>query len=218
MYQLIKKDILMQKRMLKLSIFYILFFTITLSNIGTFGLTFGILTISYQFLFGASALEDKNNSDRMLISLPIKKSIIVLSKYFSIYVYTAYAILGFYLLDLIINWFNPPMMNVHFTFTGLIGGIIAVTLLFSIALPLIFKYGYLKSKTLNLIIFFVMGFGGALLIEKISKNKYLSQKIIEVLNKGSEIELFLLAMIPLTILLIFSYFLSLSFYNKREFQ
>ncbi|GIN92692.1 hypothetical protein J22TS1_37430 [Siminovitchia terrae] len=91
MYHLIKKDILMQKRALKLSILLMIFFSFTLSNLGAAGLTIGILAITYQLVLGASALEDKNNSDIILISLPIKRTTIVLSKYVSIYIYAAYA-------------------------------------------------------------------------------------------------------------------------------
>ncbi|MFC0418229.1 ABC-2 transporter permease [Cytobacillus solani] len=109
MYHLIKKDILMQKRALKLSVLLIIFFTITLSNIGPAGLTVGVLAITYQLVLGASALEDKNNSDIILISLPIKRATIVLSKYVSIYIYAAYAAIGFYLIYFIVNLLNLPL-------------------------------------------------------------------------------------------------------------
>ncbi|MEQ2525283.1 ABC-2 transporter permease [Robertmurraya yapensis] len=218
MYHLIKKDILMQKRALKLSILLIIFFTFTLSNIGPAGLTIGVLAITYQLALGASALEDKNNSDIILISLPIKRTTIVLSKYVSIYFYAAYAILGFYLAYLIINLLNLRL-DIPFNFTGLIGAIIAVTLFCSISFPLIFKYGFLKAKMANLIIFFVFVFGGTGLVSYLSENNklMLSQDLITFLKNRSDIEIFIILMVPLVLILICSYFVSLNFYRKREF-
>lgn len=44
-----------------------------LSQIGPYGLVVNILAVTYMLVLGASAVEDKNNSDIMLVSLPIKK-------------------------------------------------------------------------------------------------------------------------------------------------
>lgn len=218
MYHLIKKDILMQKKAIKLSVLLIIFFTFTLSNIGPAGLTIGVLAITYQLVLGASALEDKNNSDIILISLPIKRTTIVLSKYVSIYIYAAYAILGFYLVYLIINLLNLRL-DIPFNFTGLIGAIIAVTLFCSISFPLIFKYGFIKAKMANLIIFFVFVFGGTGLVSYLSENNklMLSQNIMTFLSNGSDIVILIISMVPLLLILICSYFISLTFYRKREF-
>ncbi|WP_102275536.1 ABC-2 transporter permease [Cytobacillus massiliigabonensis] len=218
MYHLIKKDILMQKRALKLSVLLIIFFSITLSNIGPAGLIVGILAITYQLVLGASALEDKNNSDIILISLPIKKTTIVLSKYVSIYIYALFAAIGFYLIYLISNLLNLPL-DIPFNFSGLIAAIITVTLFCSISFPLIFKYGFLKSKMANLIIFFVFVFGGTGLVSYFSRNNklMLSQELITFLSNSSDFQLFIILAAPLFLILICSYYLSLAFYRNREF-
>lgn len=111
MYLLIKKDFLIQKRNLKLSILLALFFSVSFSSIGTAGLIYSIYAVSYFLASGASALEDKNNSDMMLVSLPIKKQKIVLSKYISVYVFAAYAIIVTYLIVLI-----ERLLNSHLVF------------------------------------------------------------------------------------------------------
>ncbi|MCJ7843193.1 ABC-2 transporter permease [Lederbergia sp. NSJ-179] len=219
MYHLIKKDILMQKKALKLSILLMIFFTFTLlTNIGSVGLTIGVLTITYQLVLGAYALEDKNKGDIILISLPIKRTTIVLSKYVSIYIYAAYAMLVFYLIYLIISLLNLPL-NISFNFTGLMGAIIAVTLFCSISFPLIFKHGYLKSKMANLIIFFVFVFGGTALVGYLVGNNewMLGQDIIPFFKYRSDIEILGIVLVPLALVLICSYFISLTFYRKREF-
>ncbi|MBD8005080.1 ABC-2 transporter permease [Bacillus norwichensis] len=218
MYHLIKKDILMQKRALKLSVLLILFFSFTLSSLGAAGLTIGILAITYQLVLGASALEDKNNSDIILISLPIKKTTIVLSKYVSIYIYAAYATLGFYLINLIVNILKLPFA-IPFDLTVLISAMITVTIFCSISFPLIFKYGYLKSKMANLIIFFVFVFGGTGLVSYLSKNNklMLSQDIITFFSDKSDTVVSMIFVVLLILIMICSYFISLNFYEKREF-
>jgi hypothetical protein len=208
----------MQKKAIKLSVILIIFFTITLSNIGPAGLTIGVLAITYQLVLGACALEDKNNSDIILISLPIKRNTIVLSKYVSIYIYAAYAMLGFYLIYLITNLLNLPL-DIPYNFTGFVGAIIVVTLFCSISFPLIFKYGYVKSKMANLIIFFVFVFGGTGLVGYLSKNNEwkLGQEIITYFSNSSDIEILMILMVPMVLILICSFFVSLTFYRKREF-
>lgn len=218
MYHLIKKDILMQKRSLKLSLLLFIFFSITFSNIGSVGLAIGVLAITYQLVLGASALEDKNSSDIILISLPIKRSSIVLSKYVSTYIYAAYAILGFYMVHLITNLLNLPVVS-SFNNSIITGAVIAVTLFCSISFPLIFKYGYLKAKMANLIIFFAFVFGGTALVSYLNENKdvFISKEIINFFNNGSTFIMEIIIVIPLTLILLCSYFISLNFYRKREF-
>ncbi|MDG3086622.1 ABC-2 transporter permease [Vibrio hannami] len=125
MFHLIKKDILMQKA-LKLSILLMVFFTFTLANIGQVGFLVSVLAVTYQLALGASSLEDKNNSDKILISLPIRKSTIVLSKYASIYVYAAFAILIYYVVYLVNKLVNAPL-DISFNLTGILGAAVTVT-------------------------------------------------------------------------------------------
>lgn len=93
MYHLIKKDFLIQKRQVMLTLLLLVFFSFSLSPMGAAGLSVSILAITYMLVFGAGQLEDKNNGDVMLISLPIRRHTIVLSKYVSVYVFAAYALL-----------------------------------------------------------------------------------------------------------------------------
>lgn len=217
MYHLIKKDLLMQKKSLKLSILLMAFFSITLSNIGHVGFLVSVLAITYQLALGASALEDKNNSDKILISLPIKKSTIVLSKYASIYVYAAFAILIYGVIYLIVKLVHAPL-NVSFTFIGIMGAVTAVTLFCSISFPLIFKYGYLKSKMANMVIFFVFIFGGSGLYKFANSGQVSwNQRIIDFLSNASEPVAILLLLGLLLVILFLSYTVSLRFYTKREF-
>ncbi len=218
MYHLIKKDILMQKRAMKLSLLLMIFFTFTLSQLELVGYTVAVLAVTYQLALGASSLEDKNNSDKILISLPIKRNIIVLSKYVSVYVYAAYAILFYSLINAIGHMMHLPL-DFPLTLSGVMGAVVAVTLFSSISFPLLFKYGYLKSKMANIIIFFVIIFGGTALFKFINagENLALSQKLTAFLSEMSNAGTFILLVGVLLVMISVSYAISLSFYNKREF-
>ncbi|MFJ7731722.1 ABC-2 transporter permease [Lysinibacillus sp. NPDC097231] len=219
MIHLIKKDILMQKKTIGLSLLFIFIFTFTLSEIGPSGLVVNILAVTYMLVLGASAVEDKNNSDIMLISLPIKKSTIVFSKYISVYIFAAYAALINFLIYYIITQLNLSIEVIPFTSTGLYLSLVAATLFCAITLPLIFKYGFLKSRVISIILFFVFISGGLSLVDNLSKNEnsIFIKKIANLLNSSSDIQIALLSLIPVVIILFISYTLSLKFYKNREF-
>ncbi|MDA1475163.1 ABC-2 transporter permease [Bacillus changyiensis] len=212
MYYLIKKDILMQKKAVKLSILIMIFFTFFLFKIGSAGLSIGVLAISYQLALGASSLEEKNHSDKILISLPIKKSTIVLAKYLSVYVYALYATIVYSLIYFVVNQLSAqPELSI--SFQALEGVVIIVTMFASLSFPFIFKYGFIKSRIPNFIIFFTFLFGGTKLYE------YLSDKgqLVSMFNQLSSAGISTLMIGVVLLMFVCSYFLSLNFYKKREF-
>jgi ABC-2 type transport system permease protein len=219
MYHLIKKDFLLQKKNLKLSILIAFFFSVSFSSIGAAGLTYSIYAVSYLLALGASALEEKNNSDIFLVSLPIKKNNIVLSKYVSVYVFTAYSILLFYIIVLIEQILKLPFTIFHFTFNSTIMAVTGISILCSIAYPLIFKFGYLKAKMIITILFLSLIFGTATFTEKLVFNNHFawSRKLLEFFKNTSIAELTFILLVPLTLILLISYRLSLTFYQSREF-
>lgn len=218
MLYLIKKDILVQKSTFALSAALIVFFTFTFSNLGQAGLGIAIMAISYMLTLGASALDDKNNGDKILISLPIRKETIVLSKYLSIFVFLIYAIMGFYILNLLIKILPVPY-EVPLTMLSVVIAFVSGMFYFSIALPMVFKYGYLKSKMPTLILLFIIVFAGTPFLKELSENQQSawSQGIIEFLSGLTPVQSYLLIFVPLLILLAVSYFISVNIYKRREF-
>lgn len=181
---------------------------------GPAGLSLSVFAVTYMLTLGASAIEEKNNSDKMLISLPIRKSSIVLSKYLSVFVFAAYVILLNLIIHVLVDLIKLPLNPISFTTGGILGSVIAPVLFCSISLPLIFKLGYLKSKMINLILFFTIVFGGTTLIDKIYKEK---PELGNFLLNSSSTELTLVVLLLSFLIFTFSYFLSLHFYKKREF-
>lgn len=218
MYPLIKKDILIQKKVVTLAIFMMLFFAVTLSSMGPGATIVGILTVTYMFVLGASAIEDKNKSDIILVSLPIKKQTIVLAKYLSVYVFATYAILLYAIIYFGVQLLHIPL-EMSLTQSGIISTLFIITVFFAISFPLIFKYGYLKAKTPNLILFFILVFGGTALVNNLDQLSSWTfiQNTVTFLSERTETQLLLLLLPIAFVILVISYFISLRFYQEREF-
>lgn len=219
MYHLIKKDLLMQKKSLLFALIYLILFTLTIAKNEPMGLILGILVVTYLLAIGSASLEDKNDSDIMLLSLPIKKKSIVLSKYVLVYLVATVTFIFDYILYFMVDLLNIPVEIFPITFTGFAGAVIAVTLFSSISFPLIFKLGYAKSKIANLVLFFGLVFLSGPAIEAINSNEnsVLQEWLITFIAESSNMEKSLFVMIPLLVIVAISYKLSLTFYTKREF-
>lgn len=209
MFHLIKKDILIQKKTVLLALLYLIIFTVFISQNELIGLTASVFAVSYMLVMGACALEDKNNSDMMLISLPIKKWLIVLSKYVSLYGYAACSLLICYLLYVIAEVVHLPIKIHPVTADGVLIIFFIITLMGAIYFPLIFKFGYIKSKMANFILFFVLFSFCMSLTEETSVNQLIQQ--------WSNNTIMIFAFLALSIILAISYSISLVFYKNREF-
>jgi len=208
---LIKKDILMQKKTIGLSLFVILLFSFTLSPMGTAGFAVSTLAVTYMLMLGASALEEKTNSDMMLVSLPIKKRTIVLSKYVSVYVYAAYAVLANVLIHFIADVLHMNSFGFPVTWQGVLGAVVAVSFFASVSFPLIFKYGYMKSRMANYVVLFGMVFGGTALVKYLTRSVDLG--FLRDVSGGGWVG----GIVPTALLVVLSCVLSLRFYKNREF-
>lgn len=73
MVYLIRKDFLIQKRNLLVCVIIALLMSVAWSNMGDLGFLMGTVVVSYLLIFGAIAIEDKNNSDILLVD---RKSVV----------------------------------------------------------------------------------------------------------------------------------------------
>ncbi|MGG4033010.1 ABC-2 transporter permease [Paenibacillus cisolokensis] len=212
MFHLIKKDVLMQKRTLLLSLLIMVFFSFSLSSMGTAGLTVSIWAICYLFVYGAGMLEEKTNGDKLLVSLPIRKNTIVMSKYVSVYVFAAYALLVNFIIRMLANLFQIPHFSFPFTLEAVASTFIAVTLIFSLSFPLIFKVGFMKSRLTNFVVLFAFLFGGHAISGQLSNGAGIDFSLAR-----SDTGLTILVVLALLIIVTASFSLSLAFYRRREF-
>lgn len=219
MFRLILKDFLLQKKMFLFMFIYIFIFSIAFQNSGDYQVTPIIVAVSYMFLMAGCAWEDKNNSDVLLNSIPISRWKIVAAKYVSLIAYAMVAVLGYWLFKTVasIVGFSGEMSPI--TWEGVAGGLVSVGLVSAVYLPMFFKLGYLRSKSVNFIIFFAF-FGLIGLLPKILPKLFpVKPEWVTALDAGEFSTAFIGAVLVGIIVLVqvLSYALSVRFYTRREF-
>ncbi len=219
MYNLIIKDILIQKKQVAFSIAYMAFILVAFQGMGEAMLPMGLVALTYMLSMTSCGYEEKNKSDIMLNSLPIKRTNIVAAKYLSVFVYFAMGMIAYVLFTKVIIMIQVPLKTYPITLEAFIGGFVAVSLMTGIWLPIYFKFGYMKLRVLNFVLFFLFFFGTSYLTKffKEKQNSQWVQDIINFLNSQGNIRIALIIATMVIIFLIISYGLSVRFYSKREF-
>lgn len=212
MIHLIKKDLLLQKKSLPYFFLLLLFLTIALSEAGSAGLAISTLAIGYMLVYDAGLREEKSDGNKLLACLPIRKSTIVLSKYVSVYLYAAMVLIGSGLIRAVAKLLQAERHTFPITLEGAIGALAALTVVFSIFFPLIFKLGYIKSRVINLLVLFVVIFAGAGMMSAVAERTG-----VHPLDVHSAPGMVPALALVLPALLAGSCVLSLTFYRKREF-
>ncbi|SKA78156.1 ABC-2 family transporter protein [Caloramator quimbayensis] len=214
MLSLILKDLLIQKKNLIFAFLYIIFIMLSIqSKIMGATLSICICAISYITLSSASAYDDRSNGNIFLNTLPISREKIVLSKYISLFIYAAFTTAIYFIIYIITSSLNLKISLYPVTLEGIIYGLFLVSIMYSLSLPIFFKFGYMKAKWIQFIIFFLF-FGGISYIIKFLESRF-SNILLDF--GGSKCLIMLLIIILSFIILFISYCLSVYFYKRREF-
>ncbi|GAB6181494.1 hypothetical protein JCM14036_28130 [Desulfotomaculum defluvii] len=218
MINLILKDLLIQKKIILLGFIYIIFFSLIMQGAEVVVFPTALTALTYMFILTSCAYDEKNKADVMLNSLPLKRSTIVLAKYCSILVYITIGTVAYCLTTPIISFTGIPMKIYPISLEGLAGGLFAIGLLSSIYFPVYFKFGYIKSRLLNLILFFSIFFGISNIINFLYKHQELPwfQVIADFFQTKSDPQIFALIMGFILLMQTVSLALSLKFYHNRD--
>jgi ABC-2 type transport system permease protein len=216
MLKLIIKDILIQKKVLFLGFLYIIFMVFFFQNQNSDSMfPTGLMAFTYIMAQTACAYDEKNKTDILLVSLPIKRYKIVLSRYISVFVFALIGFFEYSILYLITNGLNLPLTVKPVTLAGFAGTVFALSLIHGLYFPLFFRLGYVKTKFFNMLIFFFIfaAIGSASYIIKNTVNALFVEKILG----GPELLLGIGAIFVSLAMLSISYCLSVRFYKKRDF-
>ena len=176
-----------------------------------------MVALTYQLIGNACAIDEKNKSDIMLNSLPLKKNIIVLSKYVSVFIYAIAGTILYCILALISNLLNLPITVAYLNLENFLGGIVALILMNGIFFPVYFKVGYTKGRILSFILFFTFFFGIMSLRQLIDgKNFDWLNPIIVAINTWSIFQFAIVILAISFIIYTTSYLLSIKFYRNKE--
>ena len=219
MFNLVIKDILVQKKSILFVIGYCFFLVFAFQSLEQAGPIAANIAVVYILLINSFGYEDKNKSDIMLNSLPISRRDIVLAKYLSIFVYMGLAILAYMGSSLLVKALRIPIDVVLLSLEGVTTAFLIVALMSSIYLPIIFKFGYIKAKLFNLVMFLFFFFVPTIIVNLYNNPRY-HHYFVNFFQefaswKNWQIALLLIAFSLL--ILSISYSISVSIYKKREF-
>lgn len=222
MSTLILKDLLNVKKVLAFVLVYGLIMIVAFQNIPDAPLTASTVAVSYLLMLQACVRDDKNKSEIMLNSLPLKRKTIVAAKYLTVFLYAALGLVSYLIAHMLVKTTGIPVHVFPLSLGGTVGVVIAAILMSSLYYPVYFKFGYLKSNIYGTVVFFAFFFSRGLILDAIKRlaNSPLPQSVelvVQWLSRQSE---YSLAFIMLIIGLAFmgmSYLLSVRFYSGREF-
>lgn len=158
MRQLIWKDIVLQKKTARVYVLlglFMLFFLTTAADSNVMAIMVPSFMIVYSFVNRSMLEDERNNTVRMLLCLPIPRSRLVKAKYGTVLLVASAAALFFVLvgqltglislLQVVQSWENAfAMALMALIFTAMI----------SIFIPLVYKVGIVKAQTFSRLLFF----------------------------------------------------------------
>ncbi len=215
MFNLILKDILIQKKTLAYLWFYVIIFSIAFQGMDMDTFTVIAVTVTYQMVNTACAYEDKAGSDIMWNSMPMNRKKIVLSKYLSVFIYTVIAALAYMIFAILINLIGIPIKVAPITITGLAAAFISTILMNGIYFPVYFKFGYMSARVMSTILFFIL-FAGIMSLAQMANSKQ-SGALFKTFNNASDLQIISAMIVAALVFMLISYILSVKFYNNREF-
>lgn len=221
MYNLILKDLLIQKKTFIFAAFYsfIVFFAFKEPTFSVAMYTMGIVTISYLFVMSAVAYDDKNKSEIILNSLPLKRSHIIIAKFLSIFVYVALSSIMIALIGLVLK-FTGFFTYIRFiNLIDILASFISVGILSSFYLPLYYKFGRINIQIFNIFLFFIIFLSPAF-ISKYFKENTSSQIVKDILTTLNSMPDWLFTSIFSAAILIFmfiSMLITIKIYNNKDF-
>jgi hypothetical protein len=168
-------------------------------------------------------IEWYQESERMLSSLPIRRSALVLSRYFSSMLacglsVVAWVCSGRLLSPLLVPLFSgvEPTRALWTTLEGVLALLVVVVTMTALFLPLYFRFGLGRGILLFFGLFLILQIGFALLTRSVSPGKELAGALaVGISSIGPGWVLFGI-LIGLGCLLAFSERLSVRFYRKRD--
>jgi len=216
---LIIKDLLQLKSYAKTLIVFIIVFSlvsIEQDSSKIDGMLIMMMTLCFgMFSIATFSYDEMTKADRYILSFPVTKKDIILSKYVLVIFLTVIgSIIGMILSIIISLIMNSQIPNITDYVSLLLGGILGIGIIECIKIPLIYKFGVEKGRIQMVIIIALIAFllGGAFWIfEKLNVN-------LSINNMFNVIESFLPAILVIGIIVLYyvSYRISYKIYLKKE--
>lgn len=214
MLSLILKDFLIQKRNFCISIIFGIVYTFILRFTNDTNMFFLIPTmIAYLFLSGSCSIDEKNNSNILLASLPVERSDMVISKYISSFISLLVGIAITFISVMMLR-FIYPNSNLEIKQTYMFASVAGSIFLSSIFFPVYFKLGFQKARYFFTFLFMFFIFVPPLFINFLKEHKFLS--IMTFFSNQSVGLLYVITGVILFIVLLISLLISIKLFNNND--
>lgn len=221
MLTILKKDLLVQKNSFIFVFLYGLFIFIVFNDPVQSSVIYimGMIITVYFFLRSGNDADIKNNSEIILISLPISRSRLVLARYISVFVYM---LIGAVLMGGAGLLMQLPVFPITAGLIGptdLLAAFILIGIAVSIYLPLHFRFGATALRLFSVIFFISLSFLPLYLLQLYFAT--VDTRTVQLLRSFvlEQHPLLPVAAVILIVLLLLggSFCLSWKFYLRREF-
>jgi len=220
MWNLLIKDFVVQKTNIKFILIYALVGNLLFASSGGGAYIMIPMMISYVYLLGGLAHDDKNNSEFLLNSLPVSRDSIVYAKYLSVIIFSAIAIVltmgGIFIMSSI----GVGKMTGNMGIEDIVGFLFGIMIFMAISFPLYFKYGYAKLRYLNVGIFMLFLIGPIIikfLKDNINLNNSFMLSMRAKLLSLSDTQIGVIIICMALLIYLLSLVISLNIYKKKEF-
>ncbi|MBU3191789.1 ABC-2 transporter permease [Clostridium bowmanii] len=222
MFNLVIKDIAIQKKTLLYALLYaiiapIAFFSMAPNGFGLYVLP--PMATTYIFISLAVSYDEKNKSEIVINSLPIKRVDIVISKYISVFVFATIGIIYSILIGFIGKFTGLQVFAMSISLLDIVLVFTSVCIFSSIFFPVYFKFGYIKMNFFNVILAMVVIFLPSIAISYAieNPNSIFVQKINYFLSNTSSFTQNSLALLIGLIFFLISLIISIRIYKNKEF-
>jgi ABC-type transport system involved in multi-copper enzyme maturation permease subunit len=220
MFNLLRKDILVQKHTLWFALGYSIFVFFAFSNktFSPFVYVMGAVAVSYVLILSAVQSEYKNNSDLVLLSLPVKRQEVVASKYLAFLVFILLSLVTMGITGLIFMLSPLPFPTRLINWQDAAITLVSVTLLVSIYLPVYYKMGGKWLQVINIVLFMLVFFAPSTLASYMHSHRQDQwvQWLVQMVGHNPHITS-LLGIAFVAVLMLISYLISVHIYANQDF-
>lgn len=223
MLNLVVKDALIQKRSFGTSIILALGMMVAMqSSAGNGAYMMGSMGIVFLLLAGAFAYDEKSRSDTLINSLPLKRNDVVIARYASLIIFTSIAVIIVAAIGSVFKLTGLGLKLEYITLPDIVGIYFTIAVMFSIYLPLFFKYGYYKLRIASVFLYIlVFAISGLItgLRQVVSENPddMFVKSIISAISMVPDWLVGPIIVIVTLLILFISLCISMRVYKKREF-
>lgn len=221
MYNLIRKDFLVQRNIFLFGLLYTVFAAFVFKEMvpggGAIYMVAPYATV-YLLVMYACGFDDKNKAEIILNSLPITRAELVTAKYVSAIGFMAVAILFSMLIGAIGIFTGFPEIERFISMNDVLIVLISGLVFVSIFYPLYFKFGMDKMRIVNVALFMVLFFAPNLITSFAAENpeSNVVKAVLSIVNETNASLLKAGSLIAVIIIYLLSLFISIKIYRNKE--